>query len=240
MADDYADKTETPTPKRRADARRDGQIARSADLTAAIVLIAALMAAQMTGGKLVSAMKSMLASGLSLQPIGMNDLATVGVALLPFLIALIAAVLLINLLQVGFFFRPRLRFDAIDPGKGAERIFSRKSLARFAIDALKLALVAWLAYSTIRNAVSRIVALEQLEPGTAWSAGVAIVGGILWRIAVLLLVLGVLDYAYQRWQHERDLRMTRREVRDELRQMESPARRRINPFATLANQKGGA
>jgi flagellar biosynthetic protein FlhB len=240
MADDYADKTETPTPKRRADARRDGQIARSADLSAAFVLIVVLAMAQMTGGKLISAMKSLLASALSLQPIRMNDLLAVGVAILPLLVAVVAAVLLINLLQVGFFFRLRIRFDAIDPAMGVERIFSRKSLARLAIDALKLTPVAWLAYSTIRNAAARVVAVQQLEPGAAWSAGIAIVGSILWRIALLLLFLGVVDYAYQRWQHERDLRMSRREVRDELRQMESRARRNVNPFAAIANQKGGA
>src|SRR5439155_26883425 len=153
-----------------------------------------------------------------------SDLLRVTEALLPLLLALIAAAVVGNLLQVGFFFRPKLDFEAINIGKGMERLFSRKSLAALAMNVVKLALVTWLAYSLIRNSAARIVELEQMLPAVAWSLGAALLIGVLWRIALLLLALGVVDYFYQRRQHERDLRMTRREVRDELRQATSARR----------------
>jgi flagellar biosynthesis protein FlhB len=91
---------------------------------------------------------------------------------------------------------------------------------RVLIDLIKLAAVAWLGYSLLRQSFDRIVALQQFDIAAAFAAGASIVYGLSLRIGVLLLTLGVLDYAYQRWQHERDLLMTPREIKDELRQME--------------------
>jgi flagellar biosynthetic protein FlhB len=106
---------------------------------------------------------------------------------------------------------------------------------RLMMDLLKIALVAWLAVSLLRQLFGRIVVLQQQDVGVAFASGAAIVHGTALRIAVLLLTLGVLDFAYQRWQHERDLRMTRQEIKDELRQTERSAVSRklvASPFSS--------
>ncbi len=232
MSDD-GDKTESPTLRRRSEARRRGQIPRSADLSAAVVLGAALATMQLTGPRLVSALKGLFAAALSFHGITLHDIAHVAAALLPLLIALVAAALIVNLAQVGFFFRFKLGGDALNPAMGFERLFSRKSLARLAIDLVKLSLIAWLLYCILRDSAGRIVALQEQSATAAWSVGASMLISAAWRIVLLLLALGVVDYFYQRWQHERDLRMTPREIKDELRQMERAGAR---PRA----QKGGA
>jgi flagellar biosynthetic protein FlhB len=76
--------------------------------------------------------------------------------------------------------------------------------------------VAWFAAG---GAINRIVALQSLDPEEGLASGGAIVVSIGVRLAFVLLVLAAIDYGLKRWRHERDLRMTRREVREEMREM---------------------
>jgi flagellar biosynthetic protein FlhB len=125
-----------------------------------------------------------------------------------------------NVLQFGFLFRLPHNEDALDIGKGIERLFSTKSRAKVLIDVAKLIVVTLIGWSLVRQCADQIVSLQQLDASASFAAGMALVFGIVLRISVLLLTLGALDYGYQRWRHERELRMTPREIKDELRQME--------------------
>jgi flagellar biosynthesis protein FlhB len=249
MAEAY-EKTEAPTPRRRAAARRDGHVARSGDLVAAAVVLAALVLLQTTGPKLLAAFRELLKAALSQPATAMttadvaNFTKSLSLALLPLFVGVILVALAANLLQFGFLLRWPARFDALDMSKGWERLFSPRSRVRLLMDLIKIALVAWLASSLLRQLFGRIVALQQVDAATAMTSGAGIALGAALRIAVLLLTLGVLDYAYQRWQHERDLRMTRREIKDELRQAEGDPQikriRRGGLFAlTNPTQQGG-
>lgn len=226
MSDDYGDKTEAPTLRRRQDAREQGNVARSNDLVAAAVLVSALVLLQGTGPRLVDALRKLVGAHLASAAspsIVLSELIAPALAVaraaLPLLVGLVVVAILANLLQVGFLFRRR-KSDALNVAKGWARLFSGKTIARLAGHVLKLAIVLLLAYTVTRGWVERIVSLQQYEPESALAAGGRVVFGIAVRIGIVLLVLGILDYAYQRWQHERSLRMTRREVTDELRQME--------------------
>jgi flagellar biosynthetic protein FlhB len=239
MAEAY-EKTEAPTPRKRKDARRDGQVARSADLVSASVLLAALMLMQVTGPKLLAAFRELLTSSLS-QPSVVATTSwpgdctkSIGYALLPMLGGVIVVAMIANLLQFGFLLRWPARADALDMGKGWQRMWSPRSRVRLLMDLLKLALVAWLTTSLLRQLFGRIVSLQQVDATAALSTGASLVHGTALRIAVLLLTLAVLDFAYQRWQHERDLRMTRQEIKDELRQTERVVVRKVamSPYST--------
>jgi flagellar biosynthetic protein FlhB len=233
------EKTEAPTPRRRAEARRQGQVARSTDLVAAAVLLSALLLLQVSGPKLIAAFRQLLTTSLS-QPaisVGGDWAPPILLALLPLFIAIVLIAAVVNVLQFGFLARWPARADGFDLSKGWQRIFSSRSCVRLMMDLLKLALVAWLTTSLLRQLFGRIVALQQLEPAAALSAGGSFVFGAAMRIAILLLTLSVLDFAYQRWQHERDLRMTRRELKDELRETERARLTRTQPVFN-ENRKG--
>ena len=243
---DAMDKTEAPTLRRRLEARKRGQVARSADLVSAAVLMTAILLMQATGPKLIAALRLLLERSLS-EPAAQfshTDATAVvvklGWAFLPLFAGVLLVAIVANLIQFGFLFRTPHNEDAFDISKGFARLFSPRSRAKLLIDIVKLVAIGWLGYSLIRQCLDRIVGLQQLDTAQSLAAGTSIVFGIGIRICVLLLTLGVLDYAYQRWQHERDLRMSRQEVKDELRQMDGDPRARRNRrefSATLANSR---
>jgi flagellar biosynthetic protein FlhB len=143
--------------------------------------------------------------------------------LLPLIVAMISAGLLVNILQIGFLFteepiRPKL--NKIDPIEGFKRIFSRRSLETFVRDIIKVIVVGWIGYSAVKglmNDTMRIAdaTVEQI---------VAFTGAAIFSIAIKILIgyciIAVLDYAFQRWDYEKSMMMTRQEVREELKQTE--------------------
>src|SRR5438128_721052 len=116
MAEDDGDKTEAPTPRRRQEARDQGNIARSHDLTAAMLLIATLMLLRATGPQIVLALRSLLMRSMgsalreldamaALQAIG-RALVEVGISLIPLLVGIVIVAIVANVLQVGLYFSP--------------------------------------------------------------------------------------------------------------------------------------
>lgn len=250
MAFEDQDKTEAPTPRRLEEARSRGQIARSTDLTAALVLLAGLLCLNWLGrgmtGDLFGFMRSQLEDAS--RATGTIDLPgvvkaagrTVAVAAGPLMVGLLLLALLSNVIQVGFMFTTHPlapKWGKLNPLQGVSRLFSARTAVQMAMNLLKLAIVAGVAYQAIVSRISIVVLA--LEVG-GWQQMV-LMGKVLFavgiRIAVALLILGFLDYAWQRWRHTRDLRMTREEVKEELRRMEGDPlvkqRRRRMQFAAL-------
>ena len=246
MADDYGDKTEAPTLRRRQEARGDGRIARSADLTAALILLAGLLLLQTTGPRLAMSLKALVASLLSqnltdLSPAALlGPMKDVGSAMLPILIGLFVAAIVCQLLQVGFFFRLKLHADRLDPAKNVEQMFSGRSVVQLLMGGAKVVLVGCVVYTIAKSLAPRLAGMSVIAPDAMLSAGGSVVGSLMLRMTLLLIALGAVDFFYQRWQHERDLRMTRREVLDELRQMEGDAavKRQRRDLAAATARKG--
>lgn len=233
--DDFAEnRTEPPTPRRLKEAREKGQVAVSRDLTAAAVLLAAAGAFHFLGPAFLAGLVAGLHGSLArLQeaPTGAEAWSAAvwgtGTALagaaVPLILALVAAALAINFLQVGFLFTTeplRLRGDRLSPATGLRRAFSMRTfvslgggLFRGAVILGVLAATLWQERTALLGISSRDLpdALRLLS-----GAGV----GLAARTALALLALGLLDWAYQRWQLRRDLRMSRQDVRDELKRFE--------------------
>jgi flagellar biosynthetic protein FlhB len=118
MADDYGDKTEAPTPKRRQEAREQGNVARSVDLTAAAVILGMLVLLQIQGPALVEALRGVTEKSFAADVLADHDpagvatlvlglLGTIAPALLPLLLGVALVAILVNLAQVGFFFNTK-------------------------------------------------------------------------------------------------------------------------------------
>ncbi|MCC6850364.1 MAG: flagellar biosynthesis protein FlhB [Deltaproteobacteria bacterium] len=234
MAEDAANRTEEPTPKRREEARADGRIPQSAEITAATVLLAALLAAWRSGdaaiGSLREAMRRSLVavSKLDLTPAQLGDvlhgmLQDVAAVVVPILAATAVAGVAATVAQIGFQLHgKRLLPDPskVSPASGFQRIFSSKGLFDLAKAIVKIALIGWLAWKLIRAAEGTIVALSGAAPREMLSiAGLEVARLVGWATAILV-VLAAADYAWQRRQHHQSLRMTRSEVKDEVRQAE--------------------
>jgi len=128
-----------------------------------------------------------------------------------------------NLLQVGLFFsgkRIQPNFEVLNPLRGLGKLFQGESFVHLTINLLKLLLVGVLAWSAITQRMNEIVIIQQLSYMQAFTLGATIVYAVGLRVAVLLLVLAIIDYTYHKLKTERELRMTKQEIKEEMRRME--------------------
>lgn len=254
MPDYSGDKSQEPTPHRRQKAREEGSVARSHDLGSAMLLLVGLGVLWMSGAALIDFLaaygRRQLGgeAWLEAEPAfavahcsGM--LSQLARHMLPILGLMLAGAVVVNLGQVGFFFLPAklgLDISRIDPLAGARRMFSLDSVARLAFAILKLAIIGGVAYASVYRDFPQVLALGSLPlPEIA----VSVWQLVFWtglKIGLALLVLAVLDYGYQYWRHEQDLRMTPQEVREEMRNLEGDpqvaARRRAVQKQLVTNR----
>jgi flagellar biosynthetic protein FlhB len=234
MAEDAANRTEEPTPKRREEARADGRIPQSVEITSATVLLAALLATWRNGDAMLvglreSMRRSLLAvSKLDLTPAQLGDvlagmLHDINGVVIPILSATAVAGFVATVAQIGLQFHgKRLLPDLskMSPASGFQRIFSSKGLFDLAKAIVKIVLIGWLSWKLIRSAEGSIIALSGAAPRELLAiAGHEVARLVAWVTAVLV-VFAAVDYAWQRRQHHQSLRMSRSEVKDEARQSE--------------------
>lgn len=250
-ADDAGDKTEQPTPRRREEAREEGQVPRSTDLTAALSLVAGLVLLKLLGPRMLTGMYGMTralgetpdvtASGL-LPWIKLVTLTTIEMVL-PFLLLLVVVTVVGTVAQSGLLLtwkKLALKPDRLNPVSGLKRQFSSEALARLVFGLLKVALVAGVAYLTIVARIGTVLSAGGSPPRGVFVLGSGMMFDLALRMGLVLLILGVADYLFQRWKTECSLRMTKQEVRDELKRMEGDPlvkQRRRHLQARLAMQR---
>lgn len=235
MADeDLSNKTEEPTPRRREKAREEGQIARSVEVTSAAVLLTAVVAMSQWGGDtahdLREAMRRALgrltASDLTPADVGhvLWDAGGVIVAAaLPVVLAMAFAGTVSNLAQVGVGWYPQLllpKGSRISPATGFRRIFSRRGFVELVKNVVKIALVSWVAWKVVLSEQKQLPAIGLASPSEIIGTGAHELTRMLLWVGSTLAVLAALDYLWQRRTHQQSLRMSRQEIKDEMRQSE--------------------
>ena len=228
-----SERTERATPRRRSEARRRGQVVRSADLIAAVMMLTAALLIPWYGAfaartlatglqGFFSSLPRELTPGLLAAMMRESAGLFLRVALPPLgLVAVIGTV--VAVVQSGLVFAPAaLKPDwrRLDPFAGFQRLFSRRGAFEALKTILKLTIVTAATYPVIRADITVFVALTGADVlGLGQALGQA-VRSLLLRIGLVYLVLAAIDYFFQRWDFEQRLRMTREEVREELRQTE--------------------
>ena len=230
----FQEKTEQATPKKRDEARRKGQVARSNELSSVAILVAGLLALSSLGGylydRLSAFMVNQFTNGLTIQldtlSIGQYAMtwASSYVAIVgPIVLLLLVAGLGVNYVQVGVLFsgealQPKL--NRLSPLSGIKKIVSSRGLVELAKGLFKIGAVACITYLTIDGEMDYFVSFMDMGVGQIFSLCGSVIFKLAFRIALLLLIMAILDYAFQRWDYEKNLRMTRQEVREELKQQE--------------------
>jgi flagellar biosynthesis protein FlhB len=239
MAEDaYQDRTEQPTPKRRTDAREKGRIARSRDLSASLVLLTGFLIltwwGPWMGMRSVGAVQQYLA-GLGPQSLNpaqlhllfLNFAGLLATLLAPIFLGLVLASVLANYIQGGWIFSTQRLAPDLNRLKlfaGLKRMFSGNSLVELGKCLAKVAVIALVAYFSLRQKLPSLLPLLRQDVGQLAAYLKSSLLQISGRIVVALLVIGLLDYLYQRYRHEKSLRMTKQEVKDEMRQSEGDPR----------------
>jgi flagellar biosynthetic protein FlhB len=232
MGEDLGDKTEDPTPRKLSRAREEGRIPRSTDLASALLLACATAILWLLVGPTLDRLGNLVAFGIeqssestgSDASTGIRSAASLGlVALVPLVLGGWLAAYLGHLWQVGVIvtakpIEPKL--DKLNPINGIKRLLGVQTIVKGGLD---------LGKTTIALGIAALVSwrmhdiLVVLPEGSA-VAGFAVVGRLMLELAAIivlaLLLLAMLDYAFQRWKHQKDHRMTKQEVRDEYKESE--------------------
>ena len=230
----FAERTEQATAKRRTDARKKGQVARSREIPTVMILLTGLSVLFFWGSSMYQQLSLLMVKlfsqvgTLPLDPVSFQSLtweifASLAVILAPILLGVAAAAVLSNYIQVGSLFSweaVQPDFAKINPWKGLGRLFSRQAAAELAKSIFKFAIIGWVAYATIRAEWVQIVSLWNLEAGQIFRYVGQVSFQLFLKTVLVMAALAGLDYAFQRWSYEKSLRMTRREVQDEFKQTE--------------------
>jgi flagellar biosynthetic protein FlhB len=231
---DLGERTEEATPRRRQEARERGNVAKSNDLTVALTLMGSVVILHLAGAGLLQAMALLTRKSLDSLYSGALTADTVrlfyaeGVififsAAAPLLFGVLAVGVAGNLLQAGFIWTSEpLKPDIsrLDPVRGLGRLVSKRGFVRLLVSMFKVLLIGVIGWVTIQREIASAAGLVGLSPGEIACFGGRLVLVLGYRVAAALLILALADYAFQRWQYERDLMMTRQELRDELKRME--------------------
>lgn len=252
MAEELGERTEQPTARRLSEARERGQVARSQDLGAALDLAGALALLALFGGGGVMTLGAMVRGVLGGEapgdPLDARSLSTLAAwagtraawVVGPAMLIVFAVAVLAQLGQVGWLWtlQPlRPKFDRLSPLAGLKRVFNRRNAVKTAVNTVKLAAVGSMAAWMVWRRLGTLAALPGLEAAAAMLMVARLALELaLWLVPMFLLI-GVLDFLFQRWQHTRDLRMTRQEVQDERRSSEGDPeikRRRLRMAQEIA------
>ncbi|HVW45806.1 MAG TPA: flagellar biosynthesis protein FlhB [Solirubrobacterales bacterium] len=228
---DTADRTEKATPKRRADARRKGQVAKSTDLNGAVVLVAALGSIAVFGPHIAhglgDTMRGMIgnaghpekvAGGPGLGSLAMTSAMAIATALAPVLAVCFFAALGANLLQVGLRISPaglKPDFKRINPMQGAKNLFGPNAAVELFKSVGKVLIVGVIAALALLPSMGRLAAMTGLEPPAFGAELMSLASGIAWKAAAAYLLIGAADLLWQRHRHEKGLKMTKEEVKRE-------------------------
>nr|WP_237690682.1 flagellar biosynthesis protein FlhB [Paenibacillus caui] len=228
------EKTEKATPKKRQEARKKGQVAKSNEIPGALVLLSSFLALMMFGGfykeRLVALFKDFflhrLTSEITMENvINLFGSAAIQIAIMlaPIFAVVIIMALLSNYIQVGFLLTGeplKLKFSKIDPIKGFKNIVSMRSLVEMLKSIFKLLVIAVVVYTTISGAQSEISKMGHMAVERTFSYTAKLTMELGLKIGAALLILAAADYMYQRYSHSKSLRMSKQDIKDEYKKME--------------------
>lgn len=228
------EKTEKASAKKREDERKKGHIYQSADIVSAITMLCMFGAIKVLGpnylGQMGNGMKTLLSS-MNTIIIGQEDMAekfryvvlVAAEVVLPIMAVAAASSIIVTVVQTRLLFAPsqlKPDFSRINPIKGFGRLFSMNSFAEFIKSLIKIIVIAVLIYNEISPQIQKILLLfdTSLSDSLSWVGSVVIDIGF--KLSLAMLIIGAVDYFYQWWSYERQMKMTKEEVKEEFKQME--------------------
>ncbi len=234
------EKTEPATDKKLKEAREEGKVAKSQELTFSFSLIVLFLVLKFfvsyLGEKMIGLIKTIysgMAEFVDINNVGLTSHAVSAyfvniiiqffLIVLPFFIFGVIITILINIVQVGWKVSTKMlqpKFDKINPINGFKRIFSSQSVFELVKSIVKIGLIALIAYFSIKGHANDLFILYEIPLNQA----IALVGTIIidtgLRISLVYLIVGVADFAYQKHKFNEDMKMTKQEVKDEYKNTE--------------------
>lgn len=231
------EKTEKASPKKKRDAREKGEVHKSTDLNTALMLFLLFGTLKFGYDGFTRSMQEFVRSALSeavtrqaahltaaaAVEMYRGILFTVLPIILPLFLAAVSCGLLVHMLQTGpLFVTTKLKpdFGKINPAQGFKRIFSPNSLVEMAKSVVKIVILAWIVYRQLRDGMNSFAQLAYMDVGRAFSQIMSACFSMGMTIGLALIAFAVVDAFYQWWKYEKDMMMTKQEVKEENKQTE--------------------
>ncbi|HHX77251.1 MAG TPA: flagellar biosynthesis protein FlhB [Firmicutes bacterium] len=230
------EKTEKPTPKKKREAREKGQVFKSKDISSVILLLGMFGYFKLFGAFTLSKLSEMVSYNLinfpkqeellSMQNAGtflLNVLAAFSVVLIPILAFSSVIAFSVNYFQVGFILTTKTLkpdFSRTNPVTGLKNVLSMKSLAELVKSSAKAIAIIAIAYNEIRSSLTSYSNLMNQGIVQSTKTMFLLLQRILFKIAIAVAVIAAFDYLYERWRYNKNLKMSKQEVRDEIKETE--------------------
>lgn len=234
MPEGSQEKTEQATPRRLQEARRKGQVPKSADLNGALLLVAAAVFAMFSKDNIMNQTQAYFYTYFNslvvtqqqdsqLVKILIEFTINIFVIFLPLFITLMVVALGANLAQIGFLFAPeaiKFKPEHLNPLSGLKRIFSGRSLFELVKSILKIIVIGWVIYIAVVGELSNLLAIFHSPPRTMLNQFLTVALKVILWGAVVFFALSLLDLMYQRHAFSKQMRMSKQEVKEEYKQTE--------------------
>jgi flagellar biosynthetic protein FlhB len=231
------EKTEKATPKKREDTRKKGQVLKSQEINTAVMVLSLFFIIFAMSGSIVSNMKELLTVSLQKTILdGYRDMDAARIHYLitdgftwifriawPLLAMAVVAGVAVNLTQVGFLFSTKSikpQFNRISPLQGLKRIFSMRSVVEMLKSIFKIGIVSIVVYFEYINHMKTFETIMGIEVVDAGAQIFSICLNVAFKACLALVAMGLADYMYQWWEFEKNLKMTKQEVKDEYKMVE--------------------
>lgn len=234
------EKTEPATAKKLKDAREEGKVAKSKELTAAFSLIVLFLCLKIfvsyVGESLINVFPMIYNAMADFVKINEGALSAQAVSslffdviirwlliVLPFFAFGFVITILVSIVQVGWTvstkpMKPEL--SKFNPINGFKRIFSKDSLFQLLLSIVKIGLIGYIAYSSLKDRVNDLFILYDLSLNQAISLVGTLIIDVGLKISLVYLIIGIADFAYQKYKFNDDMKMTKQEVKDEYKNTE--------------------
>lgn len=233
-SNDSGDKTEKPTPKKLEDARKKGQVARSKEFSSALTLLGATLVIALLSSFTIDTGKDIfryfLGSNLnyslsegSLIKLIIKALVYIFSMVIPFAITVMVFGIMGSIIQVGFLHTGeplKPQFSKINPVSGFKRMFSIRSVADLIKNLAIVSVIGYIGYSYIKNNYYAIINIGNYKFVAILLELINLTKGIFVRVTAAMVIIGAVDFIFQKFQHNKDLKMTKQEIKEEYKQQE--------------------
>ncbi len=227
------EKTEEATPKKKSDARKKGQVAKSKEVSLALTLVTSTLLITLLGGYVGNSFKDTLTYFLtydftelsfeSLKALSITVIYRVGITFLPVALPIMIMGIASNYIQTGFLFTGeplKPKFSKLNPINGFKRMFSSRTAVELVKQLIMVGIVGYIGYSFLMDNIKGLLNIGFLSPLAIPKEFGNLVVDIFMKISIFMVVIAVIDYFYQWRMHKKDLKMTKQEIKEEYKQSE--------------------
>ncbi|OPJ63265.1 fused FliR family export protein/FlhB family type III secretion system protein [Clostridium oryzae] len=227
------DKTEEATPKKKGDARKKGQVARSRDVGLALTLLAATVVISAAGGSVGRELEKTLVyflsdnirdiSALTAGKVGYMAIVIIAKIFFPVILPIMLMGIAASYFQTGFLFTLdtiKPKFSGMDPLAGFKRMFSSRTFVNLIKDIIVVTIVGFIGYRFLMSNYSEILKLGFVAVDRVPKQFGNYVLDIMRQIALVMIIIAGADYFYQKYKYKKDMKMSKQEVKEEFKQQE--------------------